>query len=135
MSDASAASGASEKSEILPDAKWASYGYSLSARLKSVRTMRGVSQQRLADLSGLSRSQVSNLERNHNNSRRSNDPNLSTIYRLAYALRVPPVLLLPGAGEEVGEICWDSFGPQDVSALNLEILWPARPEDTRPFAL
>ena len=34
---------------------------------------------------------------------------MSTIYRLAYALRVPPAVLLPAVGEEVGELCWEAL--------------------------
>ena len=112
---------------------WASYGYSLSARVKSVRTMRGISQNRLAELSGLSRSLVSNLERNSYGSAKVADPTLSTIYRLAQALQVPPAVLLPAAGEQPRRVCGERLdaGKEDVM---LDVLWPTRPEDTLPFA-
>nr|WP_235839450.1 helix-turn-helix transcriptional regulator [Corynebacterium urinipleomorphum] len=122
--------------EVLPSGHWASFGYSLSARLRSLRDMRGISQVRLAELAGLSRSLVSNLERNHSSSEGSSDPTMSTIYRLSYALRVPPAVLLPAAGEEVGGMCWEAIeravgdGP---GVLNTSVSWPARPEDTQPF--
>ena len=46
-----------------------------------------------------------NLERNENNSGSSADPALSTVYKLALALEVPPSLLLPEAGQIVNSIC------------------------------
>lgn len=119
-----------------PGLRWASFGFSLSARLRSLRQMRGLSQVRLAEMSGLSRTSVSNLERNQGSSESTADPTLSTLYRLAYALRVPPAILLPAVGEEVGEMCWESLDPSafdQVDNLATEITWPARPEDTEPF--
>ncbi|MEJ4105410.1 helix-turn-helix transcriptional regulator [Corynebacterium accolens] len=41
---------------------WSSYGYGFSQQLRRVRERRGVSQQVLADISGVSRSQISNLD-------------------------------------------------------------------------
>ncbi|MCT1684189.1 helix-turn-helix domain-containing protein [Corynebacterium appendicis] len=138
--------------EVLPSRNWVSFGYSLSARLRLLRNMRGISQMRLAELAGLSRSLVSNLERNSSGATRSSDPTMSTIYRLAYALRVPPAVLLPAVGEEVGELCWEALervvekakdldteeGEREVrrewSQLSTTVAWPARPEDTKPFA-
>lgn len=76
---------------------WSRYGYSFSVQLKSLRRARGLSQQALADISGISRNQISNLERNENNRNSMADPCLSTIYRLALALEVEPAMLLPSA--------------------------------------
>ena len=99
--------------------------------------MRGLSQVRLAELAGVSRSLVSNLERNQYNDDRSADPTISTIYRLAYALRVPPAILLPAAGQEVTEVCWEKLAlvsDETLEALATQINWPRRPEDTLPLA-
>ena len=41
--------------------QWASYGHALCRNLKEMRLMRGLSQQDLAELAGISRNQVSNL--------------------------------------------------------------------------
>lgn len=123
--------------KTLSDARWASFGFNLSARLRSVRAMRGLSQVRLAELAGVSRSLVSNLERNQYNDDRSADPTISTIYRLAYALRVPPAILLPAAGQEVTEVCWEKLAllsDETLEALVTQINWPRRPEDTLPLA-
>ena len=45
---------------------WSSYGHGFSQQLRRVRKRRGISQQALAEISGVSRSQISNLERNEN---------------------------------------------------------------------
>ena len=76
---------------------WSSYGHGFSQLLRSARHARRLSQQALAEISGVSRSQICNLERNENGPHSMADPQLSTIYKLALALEVPPGLLLPGA--------------------------------------
>ncbi|WJY67438.1 helix-turn-helix domain-containing protein [Corynebacterium auris] len=115
--------------DVLPKSYWASYGYVLAVRLRTLRVMRGLTQRRLAELSGLSRSLISNLERNHYNCARSADPTLSTLYRIAHALHVPPAALLPGVGDAVGTRCADR--PLSLSPLRVE--WPLLPEDTARF--
>ncbi len=105
---------------------WASYGHCLGENLRQLRTMRGLSQDRLAELAGVSRNQISNIERNENSSRRSADPVLSTLYKLARALHVPPAALLPASDQLVDEIC-PAEGP------GVDVRWPAHPEDTMAF--
>lgn len=106
---------------------WPSYGLALGGRLRALRTARGLSQYRLAELSGLSRNQISNLERNENNHHSSIDPLVSTMYRLANVLDVPPVALLPRAGGKVLEICHD---PE----LGVEVDWPEKNPEIRRFS-
>lgn len=113
-----------------PVGHWPSYGHKLGENLRALRIMRGLSQKRLAALAGLSRNVVSNLERNENSAHRSSDPVLSTLYKLARALRVPPVVLLPAAHRPVNGIC----AGEAAVAGGVDLLWPARPEDTRRFA-
>lgn len=84
---------------------WASYGFTFSQNLKEIRRRRAVTQQALAEIAGMSRTQICNLERNENNSGTSADPALSTVYKLALALEVPPSLLLPESGQVVASIC------------------------------
>ncbi len=105
---------------------WASYGHCLGENLRQLRTMRGLSQDRLAELSGLSRNQISNIERNENTSTHSADPVLSTVYKLARALHVPPVALLPAGDRFVEDICTSE-------GLGIDIVWPGRAEDTMAF--
>ncbi|WP_257997285.1 helix-turn-helix domain-containing protein [Corynebacterium tuscaniense] len=115
------ASGRETFDEVVSDSRWASLGFSMSERLRAIRELRGLSQKRLATVAGLSRTVVSNLERNQHTGARSSDPTLSTVYRLAYALRVPPAMLLPGVVEELGDVCWERFEPVSMAEmLNLD---------------
>lgn len=116
--------------ELLPQSYWASYALTLGQRVKMLREMRGLTQARLAEIAGVSRSLVSNLERNDYNGSRSADPTVSTIYRLAGALYVPPAALLPGAGEIVEKLCVVP-ATDDVA---VSVSWPASPADTARFA-
>ncbi|AFH51395.1 HTH-type transcriptional regulator [Corynebacterium pseudotuberculosis] len=108
--------------------QWPSFGHALSVRLRTLRKMRGLSQDRLAELSDVSRNQISNLERNENSVTKSADPTMSTVYRLARALHVPPAVLLPAATDIVQDICKDN-----AADLGVDLVWPAAPEDTLAF--
>ncbi|GAB3942075.1 hypothetical protein GCM10028828_07970 [Corynebacterium tapiri] len=92
-----------------------------------MRAARGVSQGHLAELAGLSRNVISNLERNETSAGSSSDPRLSTIYRLAKALSVPPFVLLPGAHRHVDAVCVSH--ESEISAQ-----WPTCPEDTARYS-
>lgn len=83
---------------------WSSYGFGFAEILRTVRTSRGMSQQALSEISGVSRNQISNLERNTNGRHSMADPALSTVYRLALALEVPPSVLLPGAEDTLNAV-------------------------------
>lgn len=106
---------------------WGSYGHAMAWRLRAVRRARGMSQHRLAELAGVSRNVISNLERNENAGRKPSDPQLSTVYRLAQALAVPPAALLPGVGEQILPVC----SPEQ---LPVALRWPGTPEDLRRFS-
>lgn len=76
--------------------EWDTYGDSFGHRLFIVRREMGISQEELALRCGMHRNQISNLERNTSNREpRIADPQLSTVYRLARALEVPPAYLIP----------------------------------------
>jgi transcriptional regulator with XRE-family HTH domain len=60
----------------------------LTMTLRRLRTKRGLSQQRLAERSGLSREYVARLETGQHN------PSLATLQKLAKALGVPVTALL-----------------------------------------
>lgn len=78
--------------------QWPSYGHAFGVRLHKLRRLRGLTQDGLAEIANLSRNQISNLERNENSATKSSDPTMSTIYRLARALHVPPAALMPAVG-------------------------------------
>ena len=67
-----------------------------------------------------------NIERNDNNAKNSADPTLSTVYKLAQALYIPPALLLPGGSMLVGGVC-------EIDELPFELRWPNHATDTCPF--
>lgn len=82
--------------------EWDTYAFAFGHRLVTVRKARGLSQEQLAERCGLHRNAVSNLERAASNGASGiADPLMSTIYRLAEALRVPPIYLMPGASDRL----------------------------------
>ncbi|MCT1818677.1 helix-turn-helix domain-containing protein [Corynebacterium propinquum] len=105
---------------------WASFGHALANNLRALRKMRGLSQARLAQLSGLSRTVISNLERNESGAKAC-DPQLSTVYKLAQILYVPPGVLLPQADALID-------GPCTASTPHLRRVWPVDEVDTAPFS-
>ena len=115
--------------EVLPQSHWASYALGLGERVRAIRLMRGLSQTRLAELAGVSRSLISNLERNDYNSKVA-DPTLSTCYRLASALQVPPAALLPGAAENVEGYF---LMPDADAPAPIRFQWPRSAQDTARF--
>ncbi|MBS4100951.1 helix-turn-helix domain-containing protein [Tsukamurella paurometabola] len=81
--------------------EWNTYGDALARRLVTLRKARGLSQEKLAELAGLHRNQISNIERNVSSNDGVSDPHMSTMYRLAAALDVPPALLMPDLDRRV----------------------------------
>ncbi len=97
---------------------WPSFGLGLGRNLRRLRKARRLTQDDLAALTGLTRNTISNIERNLGNADTPGDPRLSTVYRLARALDVPPAALLPAGGELVADIC-----PPRTYGIMLR--WPA----------
>lgn len=118
--------------DVLPQSHWASYALSLGERVRAIRLMRGLSQRRLAEIAGVSRSLISNLERNDYNGAKAADPTLSTCYRIACALQVPPAALLPGAGEDVAGH-FAACPPAEDGPAEIAFSWPRGPRDTARF--
>lgn len=108
-------------------AHWGSYGHVLAFRLRALRQHRGLSQLRLAELAGVSRNLVSNLERNENAKHAPTDPVLSTLYRLAQALDVPPAALLPAVERKVGPVC-------EPGDLAVTVSWPRQRRDLAAYS-
>jgi transcriptional regulator with XRE-family HTH domain len=86
----------------LPDLEWGTYGDSFGHRVITLRKARGFSQERLGQLSGMHRNQISNIERNVSSKQdKFSDPHLSTVYKIARALDVHPSLLIPDGDRSV----------------------------------
>lgn len=68
--------------------------HSFGARLQKIRKEKGVSQEKLAELSGLHRTYISSLERG------SRNPTLTTMYAIACALNVEISFLVIGIADE-----------------------------------
>ena len=91
---------------------WALVGHDFAARLRGIRARRRMSQQALAEISGVSRSQISNLERTDKALPLRADPQLSTMFKLAFALEVPPSALLSDAEHMLDEVT--PFAPEYI---------------------
>ncbi|RRQ06435.1 hypothetical protein CXF35_10600, partial [Corynebacterium bovis] len=73
----------------------------MAERLRELRLRAGLTQAELADLSGVTRNHISGLEAGPRQDGRSVDPRLSTLYRLAAALGVPPAAVFPLPGSMI----------------------------------
>nr|WP_238526292.1 helix-turn-helix transcriptional regulator [Gordonia neofelifaecis] len=103
--------------------EWDTYAFAFGHRLVTVRKARGLSQEELAERCGLHRNAVSNLERATSNSASGiADPLLSTVYRLARALEVPPTYLMPGADSRIGLRAAEQETNQALSEVEAELL-------------
>ncbi|GAA1082702.1 hypothetical protein GCM10009648_21230 [Tsukamurella spumae] len=105
-----------------PDIEWDTYGDSLGRRLSTLRRARGLSQEKLGELAGLHRNQISNIERNVSSNERFSDPHMSTVYRLAAALDVPPGWLLPDIEVRVLPRSAEQASADAVSAVESALL-------------
>jgi len=97
--------------------EWRTYGDSLAHRLVTLRRSRGLSQERLAELAGLHRNQISNIERNVSSNEGVSDPHLSTVYRLAAALDVAPALLMPDLDRRVAKKSPEQASGRAIAAV------------------
>ena len=108
---------------------WPSYSRELGRRLYIVRNLRGLKQDRLSALSGVSRNQISNIERSGWPNRKGEivlvNPKLGTIYALARALAVPPAILMPQSADYIGYAAIPGSGEK----LQTSLEWPTTIED------
>lgn len=97
--------------------EWDTYGDSLARRLVTLRKSRGLSQEKLAESAGLHRNQISNIERNVSSNDGVSDPHMSTVYRLAAALDVPPALLMPDLDRRVANRSPEQASGKAIAAV------------------
>ncbi|WP_290224965.1 helix-turn-helix transcriptional regulator [Corynebacterium confusum] len=103
---------------------WKSCGELFASNLRTARVRRGLSQRALADISGVSRNQIGNLER-----ARAADPTVSTVYKLALALEIPPAVLLPYTRQFAASLVAEI---SDVAAFSPAYVRQRRREATQP---
>ncbi|MEL4161424.1 helix-turn-helix transcriptional regulator [Corynebacterium bovis] len=84
-----------------PRFPWDELSADMAERLRELRLRAGLTQAELADLSGVTRNHISGLEAGPRQDGRSVDPRLSTLYRLAAALGVPPAAVFPLPGSMI----------------------------------
>lgn len=100
---------------------WRSYGLAFGDRVRTLRHTRGLSQEALADSSGVSRNIVSAIETNAHHRGTPANPRLDTVYRLALGLGVPPGALMPDVDELVTP---DASSNRPGAAADMA--WPER---------
>jgi transcriptional regulator with XRE-family HTH domain len=75
---------------------WPAYADELGRRVATARRSQGVSQTELAASTGLSRTQIQNIERSRTyGDQRAGNTTLLSIFKIAQALGIPPRYLIP----------------------------------------
>lgn len=78
------------------DLDWSAYAEEIGRRVAAVRELRKVSQTELANVAGLSRSMLQNIERSRSSPKDSDgNPSIRKLVEIAQALGVPVTILLP----------------------------------------
>jgi transcriptional regulator with XRE-family HTH domain len=78
------------------DLDWSAYAEEIGRRVAAVRELRRVSQTELANVAGLSRSMLQNIERSRSSPKDSDgNPSIRKLVEIAQALGVPVTVLLP----------------------------------------
>ncbi|WP_080796680.1 helix-turn-helix domain-containing protein [Corynebacterium pacaense] len=109
-----------------PDLEWETYGSALAHRARQLRRYRGLTQEQLSELSGVSRNLIQNIERGYASGKPNKpaNPSLKTLYSLSYALDVPPAALMPDLGVEVQLRSPSSRTlPKLAEILEVDIAW------------
>lgn len=114
-----------------PDLDWKTYAVAVGQRVKVLRTDWEWTQEELAERAGISRNQIQNIERGHGTGANGRVTNMSMehVYRLAYALDVPPIVLLPDVEKEVVPRCRAAEHRESMSSLmhrtiEIDVAWP-----------
>ena len=80
---------------------WRSYGLAFGDRVRYLRRLRDLSQEQLAEATGISRNLISAIETNAHHRGTPTNPRLDTVYRLVIGLHAPPGALIPDVDELV----------------------------------
>ncbi|MEJ6549015.1 helix-turn-helix transcriptional regulator [Corynebacterium sp. USCH3] len=110
-----------------PDLDWKTYGSALAHRIRLLRVDAEMTQEELGERAGMSRNQVQNFERGHGTGKNGRvlNPTMEKIYQLAFALNVPPAVLLPDVGRKVETRSRSAENPPTLEEIqNVDIVWP-----------
>lgn len=108
---------------------WPSYAVSLGQRIRALRRMRNLTQERLSQLAGIHRNVVVSLEGGISTHKKATDPLLSTMYKLARALHVPVSVVVPDGTRVLQRVCSQAAGAPSP----IDFVWPAEPSDVLAF--
>ncbi|MBO1269180.1 helix-turn-helix domain-containing protein [Arthrobacter cavernae] len=84
----------------VPDSDWDVVAVELAERLRTLRKHAGFTQEALSYAAGLDKNTVQNIERARNNKSLSN-PTIQSLFKIAFALNIPVVEILPDAFHHV----------------------------------
>ncbi|MCI1256744.1 MAG: helix-turn-helix domain-containing protein [Corynebacterium provencense] len=122
-----------------PDLDWKTYAAAVGYRVKTLRTDLELTQEALAERSGISRNQIQNIERGHGTGANGRVTNMSMehVYRLAYALEVPPIVLLPDVEKGVSPRYRAAGHHEPMDRLmhrtiDIDVAWPRGARAKRP---
>lgn len=114
-----------------PDLDWKTYAVEVAYRVKQLRGDLGLTQEALVERAGISRNQIQNIERGHGTGVNGRVTNMSMeiVYRLAYALKVPPIVLLPDVEKDVVPRCPSAEHREPMESLmrrtiEIDVTWP-----------
>lgn len=124
-----------------PDLDWKTYAAVVAQRVKALRADQEWTQEELAERAGISRNQIQNIERGHGTGVNGRVTNMSMehVYRLAYALQVPPIVLLPDVELPVRMRCRSAEHRRPMEDLlhrtvTVDVSWPRGVRVNRPGA-
>ena len=123
-------------SETHLDLDWSAYAEEIGRRVAAVRRLRKVSQTELANVVGLSRSHLQNIERSRSSGEGSDgNPSIRKLVEIAQALGVPVTVLLPQGVPQaeyrvIGERLWSGIDSEVANAVGQHPL----PPQVRPSA-
>ncbi|GAA4703412.1 helix-turn-helix protein [Promicromonospora umidemergens] len=123
-------------SETHLDLDWSAYAEEIGRRVAAVRRLRKVSQTELANVVGLSRSHLQNIERSRSSGEGSDgNPSIRKLVEIAQALAVPVTVLLPQGVPQaeyrvIGERLWPGIDSEVANAVGQHPL----PPQVRPSA-
>lgn len=86
----------------VPTNDWEVVAVELAVKLRELREAAGFTQEALSYAAGVDKNTVQNIERARNNKSTSN-PTIRNLYKIAEALKIPVIEILPEAFHHTGQ--------------------------------